>query len=159
MSDLLKYLKSLLIRCSLWDVVSAVDTLRLETTIKMLNIPHFNAKMNALKEVCPVQNYPCKAFVTDAVEIDFLLGTTWVFYAYKFNCRIYLVLLGHVEVNVWALNEGVNACISLILEAFLDFSAVKELKASAVRMEHDNIIFVSLLTGCAAHRRAPTGGK
>ncbi len=51
MSDLLRSLKSLLIRCSLWDMVTAVDKLRLDTTIRMLNIAHFNAKMNALKEV------------------------------------------------------------------------------------------------------------
>ena len=50
-SDLLKAIKTLLIRCSLWDMVSTVDNLRLSTTIRMLNIPHFNAKMNALKEV------------------------------------------------------------------------------------------------------------
>ena len=50
-SDLLKSVKSLLVRCSLWDMVTTVDNLRLETTIRMLNIAHFNAKMNALKEV------------------------------------------------------------------------------------------------------------
>ena len=50
-SDLLKSLKSVLSRCSLWDMVATVDNLRLDTTIRMLNIPHFNAKMNALKEV------------------------------------------------------------------------------------------------------------
>ena len=32
-------------------MVTTVDNLRLETTIRMLNIAHFNAKMNALKEV------------------------------------------------------------------------------------------------------------
>ena len=40
-----------MIRCSLWDRVTTIDQLRLDTTYRMLNIPHFNAKMNALKEV------------------------------------------------------------------------------------------------------------
>ena len=51
MSDLLKSLKALMVRCSLWDKVTVIDRLRLDTTHRMLNIPHFNAKMNALKEV------------------------------------------------------------------------------------------------------------
>ena len=50
-SDLLKSLKALMVRCCLWDRVAAIDQLRLDTTHRMLNIPHFNAKMNALKEV------------------------------------------------------------------------------------------------------------
>lgn len=58
-SDLLKSLKSLLVRCSLWDMVGTVDTLRLETTIRMLNIAHFNAKMNALKEVTAMVGALC----------------------------------------------------------------------------------------------------
>ena len=37
----------------LWqNMVSAVDELRLEVALKMLKSPHFNAKMNSLKEVC-----------------------------------------------------------------------------------------------------------
>ena len=51
-SDLLRSVKSLSVRCSSWDVVNTVDSLRLETTARMINTPHFNAKMNALKEVC-----------------------------------------------------------------------------------------------------------
>ena len=57
-SDLLKAIKTLLIRCSLWDMVSTVDNLRLSITIRMLNIPHFNAKMNALKEVVRLTEEP-----------------------------------------------------------------------------------------------------
>ena len=33
------------------DDVSFVDDLRLEVTLRMMKCPHFNAKMNALKEV------------------------------------------------------------------------------------------------------------
>ncbi|KAJ7330594.1 Ubiquitin carboxyl-terminal hydrolase 24 [Desmophyllum pertusum] len=37
----------------LWqNMVSGVDELRLEVALKMLKSPHFNAKMNSLKEVC-----------------------------------------------------------------------------------------------------------
>ena len=50
-SDLLRSVKSLLVRSTSWDLVSTVDSLRLEITTRMINIPHFNAKMNALKEV------------------------------------------------------------------------------------------------------------
>lgn len=49
--DLLKTLKTLLRRCNLLDMSAAVDTLRLSITLRMFQIPHFNAKMNALKEV------------------------------------------------------------------------------------------------------------
>lgn len=52
-SDLLKSLKALMVRCCVWDRVTTIDNLRLDTTHRMLNIPHFNAKMNALKEVVP----------------------------------------------------------------------------------------------------------
>lgn len=54
-SDLLKSLKALMVRCCVWDRVTTIDNLRLDTTHRMLNIPHFNAKMNALKEVIPSQ--------------------------------------------------------------------------------------------------------
>lgn len=47
--DLLKTIKTLLRRCSI--VETNVDSLRLSTTLRMFTIPHFNAKMNALKEV------------------------------------------------------------------------------------------------------------
>jgi len=57
-SELLKSIKTLLIRCSLWDLVTTVDNLRLSITIRMLNIPHFNAKMNALKEVVRLTEEP-----------------------------------------------------------------------------------------------------
>lgn len=41
----------------LWSQdVTAVDELRLSVTLRMLKSPHFNAKMNALKEVS-VRNY------------------------------------------------------------------------------------------------------
>ena len=37
----------------LWqNMVSGVDELRLDVALKMLKSPHFNAKMNSLKEVC-----------------------------------------------------------------------------------------------------------
>ena len=40
----------------LWqNMVSGVDELRLEVALKMLKSPHFNAKMNSLKEVCMIQ--------------------------------------------------------------------------------------------------------
>lgn len=51
MFDLLTTLKLLCMR--LWqNMVSGVDELRLEVALKMLKSPHFNAKMNSLKEVC-----------------------------------------------------------------------------------------------------------
>ena len=50
--DLLKTLKMLLRRCNMIEMGNTVDTLRLTTTLRMFRIPHFNAKMNALKEVC-----------------------------------------------------------------------------------------------------------
>ena len=50
--DLLTTLKLLCMR--LWqNMVSGVDDLRLEVALKMLKSPHFNAKMNSLKEVTP----------------------------------------------------------------------------------------------------------
>ena len=53
MFDLLTTLKLLCMR--LWqNMVSGVDDLRLEVALKMLKSPHFNAKMNSLKEVCHV---------------------------------------------------------------------------------------------------------
>ena len=49
--DLLTTLKLLCMR--LWqNNVSGVDELRLDVALKMLKSPHFNAKMNSLKEVC-----------------------------------------------------------------------------------------------------------
>lgn len=49
--DLLTTLKLLCMR--LWQsMVAGVDDLRLEVALKMLKSPHFNAKMNSLKEVC-----------------------------------------------------------------------------------------------------------
>ena len=57
-SDLLKAIKALLVRCSLRELVTTVDNLRLDMTIRMLNIPHFNAKMNALKEVVRLTEEP-----------------------------------------------------------------------------------------------------
>ena len=57
-SDLLKAIKTLLVRCSLRELVTTVDNLRLDITIRMLNIPHFNAKMNALKEVVRLTEEP-----------------------------------------------------------------------------------------------------
>lgn len=51
--DLLTTLKLLCMR--LWqNMVSGVDDLRLEVALKMLKSPHFNAKMNSLKEVTAV---------------------------------------------------------------------------------------------------------
>ena len=53
MFDLLTTLKLLCMR--LWqNMVSGVDDLRLEVALKMLKSPHFNAKMNSLKEVTAV---------------------------------------------------------------------------------------------------------
>lgn len=49
--DLLKNLRTLLRRCNIHDAATEVDTIRLDTTLRMFKIPHFNAKMNALKEV------------------------------------------------------------------------------------------------------------
>ncbi len=60
-SDLLKALKTLLLRCSIRDLASTVDTLRLDITIRMLKTPHFNAKMNALKEVVRLTEEPYQA--------------------------------------------------------------------------------------------------
>ena len=61
MSDLLKSLKTILLRCSLRELASTVDTLRLDITIRMLKTPHFNAKMNALKEVVRLTEEPYQA--------------------------------------------------------------------------------------------------
>lgn len=60
-SDLLKSLKTLLLRCSIRDLASTVDDLRLDTTIRMLKTPHFNAKMNSLKEVVRLTEEPYQA--------------------------------------------------------------------------------------------------
>ena len=60
-SDLLKSLKTLLLRCSIRDLASTVDDLRLDTTMRMLKTPHFNAKMNALKEVVRLTEEPYQA--------------------------------------------------------------------------------------------------
>ena len=39
----------------LWpNMVSGVDELRLDVALKMLKSPHFNAKMNSLKEVSAI---------------------------------------------------------------------------------------------------------
>lgn len=41
-----------LLSLDLWPAqVTAIDNLRINITLKMLKSPHFNAKMNALKEV------------------------------------------------------------------------------------------------------------
>ena len=53
MFELLTTLKMLCMR--LWQKEvpgTGVDDLRLEVALKMLKTPHFNAKMNSLKEVC-----------------------------------------------------------------------------------------------------------
>ena len=42
-------------------MVTTIDNIRLETTIRMLNIAHFNAKMNALKEVVRLTDEPYQA--------------------------------------------------------------------------------------------------
>ncbi len=49
--DLLKTLKTLFRRCGMMETAIKVDTLRLTTTLRMFKTPHYNAKMNALKEV------------------------------------------------------------------------------------------------------------
>ena len=49
--DLLKTLKTLFRRCGMLHYTNKVDSLRLTTTLRMFQIPHYNAKMNALKEV------------------------------------------------------------------------------------------------------------
>lgn len=55
MFDLLTTLKLLGMR--LWHKeVPGVDELRLEVALKMLKTPHFNAKMNSLKEVSDIIN-------------------------------------------------------------------------------------------------------
>ncbi|XP_065904481.1 ubiquitin carboxyl-terminal hydrolase 24-like isoform X2 [Dysidea avara] len=57
-SDLLHTLKTLCLHC--WSVEDSlkIDKLRLDTTLKMLKTPHFNAKMNALKEVVKLTEEP-----------------------------------------------------------------------------------------------------
>ena len=60
-SELLKSLKTLSLRCSLREMSNAIDNLRLNITIRMLKIPHFNAKMNALKEVVRLTEEPYQA--------------------------------------------------------------------------------------------------
>ena len=56
----------------LWqNMVSGVDDLRLEVALKMLKSPHFNAKMNSLKEVC------------NALQTYFVF-----FFLFKLLCRV-----------------------------------------------------------------------
>ena len=62
MFDLLTTLKLLCMR--LWqNMVSGVDELRLDVALKMLKSPHFNAKMNSLKEV--LYGWYCELFTFD----------------------------------------------------------------------------------------------
>ena len=79
--DLLKNLKTLLRRCSIPDTASNVDTLRLNTTLRMFNIPHFNAKMNALKEV-------------QYVVIDLLLSTLLLYHVCTCTCMYVKCVIG-----------------------------------------------------------------
>lgn len=63
MSDLLASMKLLCIQ--MWPQhTDSLDDLRLEVALRMLKSPHFNARMNALKEVrqngnLDVENYSC----------------------------------------------------------------------------------------------------
>lgn len=63
----------------LWqNMVSGVDELRLEVALKMLKSPHFNAKMNSLKEVCTV--YGSGAFTVTWKSTTFFPWCTPVAY-------------------------------------------------------------------------------
>ena len=57
--DLLKTLKTLFRRCGMMEITNKVDGLRLTTTLRMFQFPHYNAKMNALKEVRHVYMCVC----------------------------------------------------------------------------------------------------
>ena len=51
MSVLLKTLKTVCLRVWSHESAQKIDQVRLDITLRMLKTPHFNAKMNALKEV------------------------------------------------------------------------------------------------------------
>ena len=56
MSDLLASMKLLCMH--IWPTdIDALDDLRLDVALRMLKSPHFNAKMNSLKEVGNIQVY------------------------------------------------------------------------------------------------------
>ena len=50
-SVLLKTLKTVCLRVWSHESAQKIDQVRLDITLRMLKTPHFNAKMNALKEV------------------------------------------------------------------------------------------------------------
>ena len=50
-SLLLRTLKTVCLRVWSQDSAHRIDQVRLDITLRMLKTPHFNAKMNALKEV------------------------------------------------------------------------------------------------------------
>ena len=56
MSDLLASMKLLCMH--IWPTdIDALDDLRLDVALRMLKSPHFNAKMNSLKEVGNIHVY------------------------------------------------------------------------------------------------------
>ena len=60
-SDLLKTLKTLCMRVWSHESAQKIDQVRLDITIRMLKTPHFNAKMNAMKEVVRLIEEPMLA--------------------------------------------------------------------------------------------------
>ena len=56
MYDLLASMKLLCLHFWL-DDIKLIDDLRLDIALKMLKLPHFNAKMNALKQVTDIYIY------------------------------------------------------------------------------------------------------
>lgn len=87
--DLLTTLKLLCMR--LWqNMVSGVDELRLDVALKMLKSPHFNAKMNSLKEVCKLiddseRNKNTKVKISQDVITEWLLQNKVLSIAFESN--------------------------------------------------------------------------
>ena len=64
MSNLFDTLKSLSFYVQVGASIGEIEALRLETSLRMLKTAHFNAKMNALKEVKKSNNTFIYTFIT-----------------------------------------------------------------------------------------------
>ncbi|XP_015755638.1 PREDICTED: ubiquitin carboxyl-terminal hydrolase 24-like [Acropora digitifera] len=98
--DLLTTLKLLCMR--LWqNNVSGVDELRLDVALKMLKSPHFNAKMNSLKEVHKLiddceKNRNAKVKISQDVITEWLLQNRVLSIAFE---SMYLLKFAHCKVG------------------------------------------------------------
>ena len=72
-SDLLGTMKLLCLH--MWtNDVTAIDELRLDMALRMLKSPHFNARMNALKEVSSRLVGPCRVGSVGSVSASLTVG-------------------------------------------------------------------------------------